>query len=100
DPRAGRLHVGLERVDLLPGVLHLLVGHRLAGLAVGGESGKQVARHRVLLVLAGEPSLSPHYERRPGDMDMPTSAGDLLRLGRVERAPSETPGTSAASGSR
>jgi hypothetical protein len=62
DPCAGRLHLGFERLDLLPGVLHLLVGHRLAGLAVDGVGGKAGIAALVLLIVAGQSSLSPHYE--------------------------------------
>src|SRR6266508_5581838 len=45
DPRAGRLQLLVEGADLRPRLLHLLVGHRLAGLALDCVHGQQVLRH-------------------------------------------------------
>src|SRR6266511_5775520 len=66
DPGAGRLHVLLDEQDLLVGLLHLLIGHAVAGLALDGMDGQQVPRH------GGPPSWwrarpasHPYYER-PG----------------------------------
>src|SRR6266571_8526232 len=45
DPGAGRLHLLVEDLDLLPGPLHLFVGHRVADLALDAVDGQQVLRH-------------------------------------------------------
>src|SRR5437016_1177031 len=45
DPGAGRLHLLVEDLDLLPGLLHLLVGHRLADLALDALDGQEILRH-------------------------------------------------------
>jgi hypothetical protein len=42
DPRAGRLQLLVEDLDLLPGLLHLFIGHRGAGLALDAVDGQQV----------------------------------------------------------
>jgi len=45
---------------LLVGLLHLLVGHGLAGLALDAVDGQQVVRHGVLLLVGGHfPPLTP-----------------------------------------
>jgi hypothetical protein len=67
DPGAGRPHLLLEDVDLLPGLLHLLVGHRVAGLAVDAVDRQQVLGHGVLLVPGGHlpPLTSTTNGQRP-----------------------------------
>src|SRR5438093_5736343 len=45
DPGAGRLQLLVEDLDLLPGLLHLFVGHRVADLALDAVDGQQVLRH-------------------------------------------------------
>src|SRR5712691_2735673 len=47
DPGAGRLHLLVEDLDLLPGLLHLFVGHRLADLALDTVNGQKIVRHGV-----------------------------------------------------
>src|SRR6266702_3993593 len=68
DPSAGRPHLLVEDLDLLPGLLHLFVGHRLADLALDAVDGQQVLRHggpprdgRAL------PASHPCYERASPD---------------------------------
>src|SRR2546425_11115464 len=46
EPGAGRLQLLVEGLDLLPRLLHLFVGHRLAGLALDAVNGQEVLRHR------------------------------------------------------
>src|SRR5439155_6229647 len=64
EPSACRLHLLLEEADPLHELLHLLLGHRVAGLALDAVHGQQVLRHR------GPPrdgralpASHPHYER-------------------------------------
>ena len=45
DQGVNRLHLLFENLDLLPGLLHLLVAHRFADLAVNAVDGQQVLRH-------------------------------------------------------
>src|SRR6266511_1278229 len=45
DPGACRLPLLLEEADLLVGLLHLFVGHRLAGFAGDAVDGQQILRH-------------------------------------------------------
>src|SRR6266508_4293587 len=45
DPGAGRLHLLLDEQDLLVGLLHLLIGHGVAGLALDAVDGQQVPGH-------------------------------------------------------
>src|SRR2546425_228191 len=52
-PSACRLHLLLEDADLLHELPHLLVGHRVADLALDAVHGQQVLRHAVLLVTGG-----------------------------------------------
>ena len=81
-PGAGRLQLLVEDLDLLPGLLHLLVGHRVADLAVDAVDRQQVLRHGVLLVLGGHlPAAHPDYER----------ASPRLTLGPVKVAAISTP---------
>src|SRR6266704_2383762 len=65
DPRARRLHLRLQGHDLLVGLLHLLVGHRLAGLAIDAVDGQQVLRHGDPPHGRAFPSSHPGYERVP-----------------------------------
>src|SRR6266540_2915495 len=60
DPGARRLHLLVEGLDLFPGLLHLLVGHRGADLALDAVNRQQVLRHGGLLVMGGRfPPLTP-----------------------------------------
>src|SRR6266542_10642 len=64
DPGARRLHLLVEGLDLLPGLLRLLVGHRLADLAGNVVDRQQVLRHGGPPPRwAGISRPSPHYER-------------------------------------
>src|SRR6266508_763049 len=64
DPGPGRLQLLVEDLDLLPGLLDLLVGHRVADLAVDAVDRQQVLRHGGLLLWLGRvgPAAHPHYE--------------------------------------
>src|SRR5215211_1159709 len=65
DPGARRPHLLLEDAELLVGLGHLLVGHRLANLALDTVDRQQVVRHGVLPLVAGTSRLSPNYEQAP-----------------------------------
>src|SRR5882757_9353450 len=65
DPRARRLHLRLQGHDLLVGLPHLLVDHRLAGLAVDAVDGQQVLRHGDPPHGRALPASHPGYERVP-----------------------------------
>src|SRR5882757_11460864 len=65
DPRARRLHLRLQGHDLLVGLPHLLVGHRLAGLAIDAVDGQQVLRHGDPPHGRALPASHPGYERAP-----------------------------------
>src|SRR6266705_1385015 len=65
DPRARRLHLRLQGHDLLVGLPHLLVVHRLGGLAIDAVDGQQVLRHGDPPHGRALPASHPGYERVP-----------------------------------
>src|SRR6266581_8246120 len=65
DPRARRLHLRLQGHDLLVGLPHLLVGHRLAGLAIDAVDRQHVLRHGDPPHGRALPASHPGYERVP-----------------------------------
>src|SRR5882757_8740134 len=65
DPRARRLHLRLQGHDLLVGLPHLLVDHRLASLAIDAVDGQQVLRHGDPPHGRALPASHSGYERVP-----------------------------------
>src|SRR6266545_2402307 len=72
EPGAGRLHLLLEHADPLHELLHLLGGHRVAGLSLDTVDGQQVLGH------AGPPrggralpASHPNYERASPRLTLP-----------------------------
>src|SRR5450756_348010 len=59
DPRARRLHLRLQGHDLLVGLPHLLVGHRLAGLAIDTVTDSRYCVMVILLLRGHFPRLTP-----------------------------------------
>src|SRR5712691_10284963 len=90
DPRARRLHLRLQGHDLLVGLPHLLVGHRLTGLTVDAVDGQQVLRHGDPPLGRALPASHPGYERAPPRLtptqENSSEADDAgLSLGRARR---------------
>src|SRR5205823_1085438 len=64
EPGAVRLHLLLQKADPPHELLHLLLGHRVTGLALDAVDGQQVLRHRgPPLDGRALPASHPHYER-------------------------------------
>src|SRR5947208_1863277 len=86
DPGARGLQLLVEGLDLLPGLLHLLVGLRVGDLAVDTVDGQQVLRHGGPPPDgAGTSRLSPHYE-----WASPRLTRSLERRVRAGRRPTST----------
>src|SRR6266511_2753416 len=90
EPGTGRLHLVLEDADPLHELPHLLLGHRVAGLALDSVDGQQVLGHAdPPLVVGGTSRLSPNYERASPGLTRPKKSSPERDGGDLERHPSD-----------
>src|SRR5512132_3502616 len=71
-PGPGRLQLLVQELDLSPGLLHLLIGHRVAGLAVDAVDRQQVLRRVSSSCWAGTSRRSPPLRTGPAQIDTRT----------------------------